>query len=102
MGYIRVQPDNSPASLAVIKYLAAIGECLIYLFLDDPRLRPFLFGSRDNMSYERKYHSFVKEAACERSSIAACHIYVSDVMFIGYVAITLSKKLSRTIVVFTN
>ena len=66
MVYILMQPDNSPASLAAIKHLYAIDECLFYFSLDGPILIPVLFGSRANMYYESDYHSFVREIACRR------------------------------------
>ena len=59
LGYILMQPDNSPASLVAIKHLAMTEECLFDLSLDGSRLRPVLFGSRADMSYESKCHSFV-------------------------------------------
>ena len=61
-----MQPNNSLAFLAAIKNLAATSEFLFDLSLDGPRLRPVLFGSRANMSYQRDYHSFVEKVACGR------------------------------------
>ena len=81
MGYILMQPDDSPESLAAIKHLSATGECLFDVSLDGPRLRPVLFGSRSNKSYERDYHSFVGEVACGRWSIAACRKYLWGTLF---------------------
>ena len=71
MRYILIHPDDSPDSLAAITHLAATGEYLFDILLDGPRLRPVLFGSRANLSYERNYHFFVGEVACGRWSIAA-------------------------------
>ena len=81
MGYILMQPDDSPESLKAIKHLAATGECLFDLSLDGPRLRPVRFGSRANMPYERNYHSFVGEVACGRWSIAANRKYLWGKLF---------------------
>ena len=64
MGYILIQPDNSPASIAAIKLLESIGECLFDLTLSAPRLIPVLFNSRSNLVHEKDYHSFVDEIAC--------------------------------------
>ena len=71
MGYILMQPDDSPDYLATINHLTATDECLFDMSLDGPRLRPVLFGSRANVSYECNYHSFVGEIACRRWIIAA-------------------------------
>ena len=76
MGYILMQPDDSPDSLAAITHLATTGECLFHISLDGPRLRPLLFGSRANLSYECNYHSFLREVAYGRWSIAACRKYL--------------------------
>ena len=65
-GYILVQSDDSSDSIVTMKHLADTGECLYDLSLDGSRLRPVLFGSRSNLSYESDYHSFVDEVACER------------------------------------
>ena len=66
MGYILIQPDDYPDSLATIKHLTATCECLFVISLDGPRLRPVLFGSRANIPYDRNYHPFVGEIACGR------------------------------------
>ena len=72
MGCRLIQPDDSSTSLAAIKSIALTGECLFDLSLDGPRLRLVLFGSRSNMTYERKYHFFVGEVACGRWAIDVC------------------------------
>ena len=82
MGYILMHPDDSPDYLAAITHLAATDECLFDISLDGPRLRPVLFGSCDNLSYERNYHSFVGEIACVRWSIAACRKYLWGTLFL--------------------
>ena len=81
MGYILMQTDDSPDSLATIKHSAATGEYLFDMSLDGPRLRPILFGFRDNLYYELNYHSFVGEVACGWWSIAACRKYLWGVLF---------------------
>ena len=76
IGYILMQPGDSPDLLAAIKHLAAIGEFLFDVSLDGSRIRPILFWYRVNISYERDYHSFVGEVTCGRWSIAACRKYL--------------------------
>ena len=66
MGNILMQPDDYSAFLATIKHLSFTGECSFELSLDEPRLRPVLFGSRSNMTYERNCLSFASEVACGR------------------------------------
>ena len=73
--------DDSLDSLAAIKDLAATSECLFDVSLNDPRLRPVLFKSRSNMSYECDYHSFVGEVVCRRWSIDACCKYLWGILF---------------------
>ena len=72
IGYILMQLDDSPDYLAAVAHLTTTGEYLFDVSLDGPILRPVLFGSRANLSYERNYHSFVREVACRRWSIAVC------------------------------
>ena len=57
MDYILMHSDESLYSLAVIKHLAATGDCLFDVSLDSPRLKHVLFWSRASMSYERDHHS---------------------------------------------
>ena len=92
MGYILMNPDDSPIFLAAIKHLAVTGEFLFDMSLDGPRLRPVLFGSRSNLSYDRSYHSFVGEVACGRCSIAACRRYLWGSLFIGYATVFLLRR----------
>ena len=47
-----MQLDNFSASLACIKYLTLNVEYLFDLSLDEPRLRPVLFESHSNITYE--------------------------------------------------
>ena len=81
MGYILMHPDDSPDSLAAITHMAVTGKCLFDISLDGPRLRPVLFGSRANLSYERNYHSFVGEVACGRWITAAYRKYLLSALF---------------------
>ena len=76
MGHILIQPDDSSDSIAPMKYLAVSSEFLFDLSLDRPRLRPVLFGSRSNLSYDSNYHSFVGEVARGRWIIVACRKYL--------------------------
>ena len=64
-----MQPDDPSVSLAAIKHLTLTGELLFDLFFDGPNLRPVLFGSYSNMTYDRNYHFFVSEVACGRLDI---------------------------------
>ena len=76
MDYILKQSDNHSASLAAIKHFSLTDECLFDLCLDGPRLRPVLFGSRSNMTYEQNYQSFIGEVACGNWAIVACRKYL--------------------------
>ena len=76
-----MQLDEFSASLACIKYLTLNVEYLFDLSLDEPRLRPVLFESHSNITYERNYHSFVDEAACGRWAIATYRTYLWDTKF---------------------
>ena len=76
MGYILMQPDDYSASLATIKHLSFTDECSFVLSLEEPRLRPVLFESGSNMTYERNYLSFVSEVACGRWDIAVYRKYL--------------------------
>ena len=87
-----MQPDDSSDSLATIKYLAATGECLFDVSLNNPRLRPVLFGSHANIPYECDHHFFVGEVACGRWSIAACRRYLWGVIFIMYATVMILRK----------
>ena len=44
MGYILMQADDTPQSVAAIKLLEETGECTFDLSVDGPRLRPVFFG----------------------------------------------------------
>ena len=67
-----MQADNTSQSVAVVQLLKGKDECASDLSLDGLRLRPVLFGSRFNQSFERHYHSFVGEIACGRWAISCC------------------------------
>ena len=66
MGYILMQPDNAPESIATIKYLESTGEYLFGLTLSDPHFMSVLFNSCSNFGHEKDYHSFVGDIACGR------------------------------------
>jgi len=70
MGFIVMQPDNSPESLLELHHLSKTGECRFDLTMKGARLYPVTFGSRLNKTFEEHYHSFVGEIACGRWSIA--------------------------------
>ena len=61
-----MQLNDTFNSVTAIKHLALAGACMFDLSLDEPRLRPVLFGSYSNMTYEGNYHSFIGEVACGR------------------------------------
>ena len=61
-----MQLNDTFNSVTAIRYLALAGGCMFDLSLDEPRLRPVLFGPYSNMTYERNYHSFIGEVACGR------------------------------------
>ena len=52
MCYILVQPDNSPESLMLLKYLVETGYYGFELSLDRPWLYPVLFRSHSKVSFE--------------------------------------------------
>jgi hypothetical protein len=66
MGFIRMQPDVSKESLAVIAKLAEGEDNEFDTAMTGAWLRPVLFGSRKCDDRETHYHSMVGEAACVR------------------------------------
>ena len=76
MGYILIQPDNSPESLAVIFHLESTGKCLFDCKRSGPRLMTVVFNSRTNLDHEKNYHSFVGEIACGRWAISLLSKYL--------------------------
>ena len=52
MGYIVMQPDNSPASLLALQHLSKTGKCHFDLDLKGAILYPVAFGSRSNQTFE--------------------------------------------------
>ena len=87
MGYILMKSDDYPTSSTHIKDLATTGKILFDISFDEPILRTILFGSRENMPYERNCHSFVGEVACRRWIITACYEHIRGVFLIGYATI---------------
>ena len=69
MGFIVMQPGNSPESLLELHHLAKTGECRFDLTMAGARLCHVAFGSRSNKTFEEYYHSFVGEIASGRWSI---------------------------------
>lgn len=61
--WILIQPADDTESTKATKLLLETGECLFDLCKDGPRLQPVQSGSRSCTDFERKYHSFVGEAA---------------------------------------
>ena len=70
MGWILMQPAADDESRKASKTLQETGECRFDLSKNGARLRPVQFGSRACTTAERKFHSFVGEAACGRWAIA--------------------------------
>jgi hypothetical protein len=55
-GSIRMQPDDSPASVAATKHLVEDSICDFDLTLKGARLRPVRFDSRKCTEQERQMH----------------------------------------------
>lgn len=70
MGWILMQPDDSPESKAALKKLLNTGDCDFDLTTDGPRLKPIAFGSRSCSDTESHFHSFVGEICSGRFAIA--------------------------------
>ena len=87
-----MKPNDLSDSVTEIKHLATTGECLFNMSLDGPRLRPVIFGSRANLSYDHNYHSFVGEVACGRWSITVCRKYLWGALFLGYATMVLLRR----------
>ena len=81
MGYILMQPENSPESIATIKLLESTGECLFYQNLSGPRLMLVLFNSHSNLDHEKYYHSCVGEIAYGRWAISHLCKYLWEALF---------------------
>ena len=81
MGYILIQPDNSPESLVEITQLESTGECIFDYIPSTPPLMPVFFNSRTNLNHERDYHSFVGEIACGRWDISRLQKYLWGTLF---------------------
>jgi len=76
MGWIMMQPADDAESTAATTLLLKTGECKFDLTKGGARLRPTGFGSRCCLPQERKYHSFVGEAACGRWAISQNRRYL--------------------------
>ena len=76
MGYLLMQADESPQSLAALTLLKDTSKCTFGLSLGDSRLRPVFFGSRSNQTFEVHYHSLVCEVACGRWEISCYRKYL--------------------------
>ena len=70
MGWILMQPADDVESVRATKELLKTGNCLFDLCKNGPRLQPVQVGSRSCTDFERKYHSFVGEAAAGRWAIS--------------------------------
>ena len=102
MGYILMQADESPQSLAVLTLLEDTGECIFDLSLDGPRLRSVFFNSRSNQTFEVHYHSFVDEVACGRWVFSCYRKYLWGRSSTGSVIILQFGKYLSIAEVFTN
>ena len=81
MGYILMQPNNSPDSIAAIETLQSTSECLFDQTLSSPRLMPVFFNSPSNLVHEKYYHSFVGDIACSRWEISRLRKYLWSTLF---------------------
>ena len=81
MGYIFMQPGNSPIAIAAIELLQSTDEFIFDQTLSGPRLTPVLFNSRSNLVHEKYYHSFVSEIAYGRWSISCLRKYLWGTLF---------------------
>jgi hypothetical protein len=70
MGWILMQPDDSPVSVRALQRLRTDGICDFDITMNGARLRPVRFGSRKCTDREHHFHSFVGEAACGRWAIS--------------------------------
>ena len=102
MGYILMQADESPQSLAVLTLLEDTGECIFDLSLDGPRLRCVFFNSRSNQTFEVHYHSFVDEVVCGRWAFSCYRKYLWGRSSTGSVIILQFGKYLSIAEVFTN
>ena len=80
-GYILIQPDNSPESLAAIVHLESTGESLFDCKRSGTRLMPIIFNFRTNLYHKKDYHSFVGEIACGRWDILQLRKYLWGTLF---------------------
>ena len=76
MGWILMQPADDEQSIAASMTLSSGGKCLFELSKNGARLQPIAFGSRACTGLERKFHSFVGEAACGRWAISQNRMYL--------------------------
>jgi hypothetical protein len=81
MGWILMQPDDSPASLAALKLRHKEGVCNFDLTMTGAQLRPIRFGSRGCTDRERGFHSFVGEAGSGRWSSSQNRQYLWGALF---------------------
>ena len=69
MGWVLMQPDDSPDSKAALHILRTTGSCNFDVTMNGARLRPCRFGSRGCTIREKSMHSFVGEAGGGRWAI---------------------------------
>ena len=69
MGYILMQSNDSPASIATLLHLHKRDAYLFDSSPKWPRLHPINVYSRTNLPFEENYYSFVGEVACGRWGI---------------------------------
>ena len=74
--WILMQPEDDIESTKSTKALLKCSECTFNLSEDGARLHPVRFGSRAFTYFERKYHSFVGEAASGRWEISQNRHYL--------------------------
>ena len=81
MGYILMQPDDSPESAAALKALQHGQHDLFDVRKTGARLRPVAFGARRCDEREGHFHSIVGEAAAARYAISKERKWLWGVLF---------------------
>ena len=92
MTWILMQPAKDYESTKAAVHHDSTGECLFNMDLNGARLQPISYGSRACTDMERKFHSFVGEAASCQWAIERNRKYLGCVTSIGCV---IAKRLRK-------
>ena len=76
-----MQPADDPLSLEANNILQGGGSCEFDISKKGARLLPIPFGARCCTDMEKKYHSFVGEAACGWWAIGQNRMYLWGTYF---------------------